>query len=107
MTVQDVLDTISGWLPIVAFFLPLAIGLLTKSSLSERGKAVVMLVFTGIAALIAQVEASNGILTDEMAITWLGTMVTTIASYYGVWKPLGAGNPLPDKGIGPSEAVYD
>lgn len=104
-TAQEILDNVATWLPVVAFFLPLAVGLVSKSTLSERGKAVVMLVFTGVAALISQVEGNAGVLTVEMGVTWIGTMITTIASYYGVWKPLGAGNIAPSVGVGPSEGV--
>lgn len=103
MTVQEILDNVATWLPVVAFFLPLAVGLVSKSALSKKGKAVVMIVFTGIASLISTVDANAGVLTTEMAVTWIGTIITTIASYYGVWKPLGAGNPAPEFGIGPKQ----
>lgn len=98
----EALTTIAAWLPLVAFFLPLVIGLISKSTLSTRGKTAVMLVLTGVAALASQVDANAGILTIEMATAWIGTTIVTIGSYYGVWKPLGAGNIAPDKGIGPS-----
>jgi len=98
---QDVLNQVSVWLPFLAFFLPLVIGLVTKSTLSEKGKTVVMLVLTGVAALLSQVDANAGLLT-----TWVGTVVVTIASYYGVWKPIGAGNVAPKVGIGPSDDTY-
>jgi|JI9StandDraft_1071089.scaffolds.fasta_scaffold16243_4 hypothetical protein len=103
---QDVLNQVSVWLPFLAFFLPLVIGLVTKSTLSEKGKTVVMLVLTGVAALLSQVDANAGLLTVEMLTTWVGTVVVTIASYYGVWKPIGAGNVAPKVGIGPSDDTY-
>ncbi len=103
---QDVLNQVSTWLPFLAFFLPLVIGLVTKSTLSEKGKTVVMLVLTGVAALLSQVDANAGLLTVEMLTTWVGTVVVTIASYYGVWKPIGAGNVAPKVGIGPSDDTY-
>ena len=70
---QDVLNQVSVWLPFLAFFLPLVIGLVTKSTLSEKGKTVVMLVLTGVAALLSQVDANAGLLTVEMLTTWVGT----------------------------------
>jgi hypothetical protein len=103
---QDVLNQVSVWLPFLAFFLPLVIGLVTKSTLSEKGKTVVMLVLTGVAALLSQVDANAGLLTVEMLTTWVGTVVVTIASYYGVWKPIGAGNVAPKVGVGPSDDTY-
>lgn len=98
----EALNAVATWLPLVAFFLPLVIGLVSKSTLSRSGKTVVMLVLTGVAALASQVDTNSGILTVEMATTWIGTMIVTVASYYGVWNPLGAGNVAPEKGIGPS-----
>ena len=98
----EALNAVATWLPLVAFFLPLVIGLISKSTLSSLGKAVVMLVLTGVAALASQVDTNAGILTLEMATTWIGTMIVTVASYYGVWNPLGAGNVAPEIGIGPS-----
>lgn len=103
---EDFLSNASTWLPFVAFLLPLVVGLVTKASLSSAAKAVVMLVLTGVAALLSQVDANAGILTVEMLTTWVGTMVVTIASYYGVWQPLGAGNVAPEVGIGPGADTY-
>lgn len=89
-----------SWLPYVALMLPLVIGLLVKSTASEKVKATTMLVITGISSLAYQVDQGGGVLTKEMAGAWLMSIVISIASYYGVWKPLGAGNIAPDKGIG-------
>ena len=100
---EDVLNQVSTWLPFVAFFLPLVVGLISKSTLSKAGKTAVMLVLTGVAALFNQVDANAGILTVEMLTTWLGTMVVTIASYYGVGENIGGGNIAPDVGIGPAD----
>lgn len=99
----EALNAVASWLPLVAFFLPLIVGLVSKSTLSSSGKAVVMLVLTGVAALASQVDTNSGVLTLEMATTWIGTMIVTVASYYGVWNPLGAGNIAPERGIGPSD----
>jgi hypothetical protein len=100
---EQAVNDIQTWLPFVAAALPLVIGFLYKSSLSQAGKAAVMLVITAIAALANQVDANAGILTVEALYTWLGTTIVTIATYYGVWKPLGAGNVAPQAGIGPSD----
>lgn len=97
---EEAVSNIQSWLPIVAAVLPLVIGFLVKSDLSEAGKTAVMLVITAIAALANQVDANAGILTVQMLTAWVGTSVVTIATYYGVWKPLGAGNVAPKFGIG-------
>lgn len=98
----EVIAVVQPWLPIAAFLLPLVVGLVTKSTLSTQIKTLLMLVLTGVATLISQADANAGLLTTEMVTTWIGTMVVTIASYYGVWKPIGAGNLAPEVGIGPS-----
>lgn len=97
-------DGLNGWLPAISFFLPLVIGLVVKSALPSGAKSVVMIVLTGVASLLATVEGNGDVLTTEMLTTWVGTLVVTVASYYGVWKPIGAGNPAPEVGIGPKEA---
>ena len=98
------LDQIADWLPVVAFFLPLVIGLVSKATLPEQAKAAIMLVVTVVAALAAQVAEAGGILEPETFKAWLLSMVVTIASYYGVWKPLGVGNIAPTVGIGPADS---
>lgn len=94
------MDSIASWLNenlgYIAFFLPLLVGLLYKSSASQQVKAVVMIFVTGVATLVAQ--TSIGISGDSL-VEWGKTMVITLAAYYGVWKPLGAGNPAPDAGV--------
>ena len=92
---------ISGWLPLVSVALPVAIGLIVKASLSERAKAVVMLVATAVVALVNQITESAGVLSGEAFQAWGFALVVTIATYYGVWKPLGLGNIAPETGIGP------
>lgn len=98
------LDSIASWLndnlQTVAFFLPLLVGLLTKSSLSQQVKAVVMLVITAVTTLVAA-QAAGGL--DGPALQeWGKSVIVTIAAYYGVWKPLGAGSIGGDQvGFGP------
>lgn len=94
---------VSEWLPYVSVALPVVIGFFVKSSLSERAKAAVMLVATALVTLVNQVTESAGILTGESFQIWLFATITTIATYYGVWKPIGLGNVKPAVGIGPSE----
>lgn len=97
------MDSIANWLNdnlgTVAFFLPLFIGFIAHSKASEKVKAVVMLFVTLVATLIAQ-KNSGGLVTADSLQEWGKTVVITVASYYGVWKPLGAGSILPTKGIG-------
>lgn len=96
---------ISPWLPYVSVFLPVAIGLFYKSGASKAVKTAIMLVVTALVTLLNQITDSSGILTGEAFQAWLFTTITTIATYYGVWKPLGLGNPAPNKfGVGQPSA---
>lgn len=92
---------ISGWLPYISVVLPIVIGIIVKASLSERAKAVIMLVATAVVALVNQVTESAGVLSGEGFQAWGFALVITISTYYGVWKPLGLGNVFPEAGIGP------
>lgn len=103
----DIINAVQPWLPIVAFMLPLLVGLITKSTLSTPIKTAVMLILTCLATLLSQAEANAGLLTVDMLTTWIGATVVTIASYYGVWKNIpvlnsNAGNIAPNFGLGSS-----
>lgn len=93
-----------SWLPVIAAFLPLVTGFLLKSTASDKVKTVTNIVVTAVYALAAQAAAEGGILTVETAQTWAYSLVISIATYYGVWKPLGAGNAAPNVGIGGGES---
>lgn len=98
-------DTAATWikdnLDLIAFLLPLFIGFITKAALPERAKATIMLVVTAIASLIASTQ-TGAVLDGDTLQLWGKSVVITVASYYGVWKPVGLGNIAPAKGIGPS-----
>lgn len=98
-------DSVASWinqyLELVAFLLPLLIGAISKASLNERAKATIMLVMTAAVTLVASTQ-SGAVLDGATLREWATNVVITVASYYGVWKPLGLGNVAPDKGIGPA-----
>lgn len=98
------MDSIAQWfsdnLVIISFLLPLLIGLVVKARLPESVKALVMIAVNGIVVAVAMAESNAGVFSSEMLTEWVQGMVITVASYYGVWKPVGAGNIAPDKGIG-------
>lgn len=95
-----------SWLPVIAAFIPLIVGLLVKSRASDQVKSVVMIVVNGLAVLAQTVDASGGILSRETAIAWVYSIVISVATYYGVWKRISAGessnlgNIAPNSGIG-------
>jgi len=93
---------------IVSMLIPIAIGLLTKSTLSSGVKAVMMLVFNGVAALIIAhtVEDGGAVITQATFFQWAIGLVVAIATYAGVYVPWkltsrSDGKLAPNKGIGP------
>ena len=88
----------------IAFFLPILIGLVVKASLPKGAKSVVMILLTGVTALLAEIgSTATGLLTPDLFEAWVKTMIVTIASYYGIYQNIGSlGNLAPSKGIGPS-----
>lgn len=88
------------WLTLASVLIPLAVGISVKSSLASKHKAIVMLSATAAAALIQQIVSNNGILTSDTFTLWVQATVLTVTAYYGVYKPVGVGNLLPNAGIG-------
>lgn len=101
---NNFLEVVGSWLPFTALLVPLIVGLVTKSAASSKVKSVVMIVISAVNALAYQVDAGGGILTRETAGAWLLSLVISISTYYGVWKPIDVSgavqNIAPDKGIG-------
>lgn len=85
---------------LIGTFLPLLIGLMLKSSASRPVKSFVMLIVTLVATMIRVAIDHHGIITQEMGIEWIQTIVVTLATRYGVWNPLGVDNIAPTTGIG-------
>lgn len=102
---NDVINNLAAWvndnLVAIGFLLPLVVGIVTKATAPQWLKTLVMIVLTGVAALLAAADQAGGAVSAQLFNEWVTTMVVTIASYYGVWKPIGAGAPLPSIGIGP------
>lgn len=94
-------------LTLIAFFLPLLVGLVMKSGLASSWKTAIQLVATLIVTAIASAQGNGGIFTTDMLRDWVQASVITIASYYGVWSNLNVkqtnlASIAPSKGIGSS-----
>ena len=76
---------------------PCSVGLLTKVSAPDRVKAVAGIVLSAVAALITQATTADGgaVLSQDMIVTWALALGTSIASYLGVWKPVGSSDQVP------------
>lgn len=100
---NDFLANVTGWLPLIAFVIPIITGLIYRSTIADKFKTVILLVVTSVATFVNEIIAGSVVLDETTFYAWLATLVIAVASYYGVWKPIGLGNIAPDKGIGPSE----
>lgn len=87
---------------LVSTIIPLLVGLLTKLNASSSLKSIVMIVLNAIAAFIttSTVDDGSAVLTKEGFIAFALGVVTSIATYYGVWKPVGVSAKLNESTAG-------
>lgn len=92
---------------VVSLFIPVLVGLLTKSSLSSGLKGLGMLVLNAVNALVVSAVVADGtaVVSKETFVAFALSLAISVASYTGVYKPLGltsseGGKLAPDKGIG-------
>lgn len=71
---------------IVAFIIPLAVAVVARANWPKTAKSITNL---GLTALTTALTASAGATASEVAVTFGMTWATSIASYYGLWKPSG------------------
>jgi hypothetical protein len=106
MLAEIVLTQMTSYI-IVGVFVPLAVGLLTKLHAPAGVKVAVNLVLTAVVTLIVNayvVDTGVAVISDEMLSQWIITTVISIATYYGVYKPLAVpGKLAPTIGLGPSQ----
>lgn len=83
---------LGAYFPIILFFVPLVVGLVVQKSASDQVKVITNMVAVALVVLGDQVASAGGVLDKDAAIKFVAGLVTSIATYYGVWKPVGAGN---------------
>lgn len=85
--------------------LPVLTGVVTKEVASARVKAIVLMVLTAVATLIIAAVQNDGLFTDESLLQFVTGLVVGIATYLGVWKPIGVTEAVNTKtasfGVGP------
>jgi hypothetical protein len=71
---------------------PLLTGLITKLQAHPGTKALIALLLTAISAVVNAIVLANGeFLARNMIILFVTTFVMHVATYFGVWKPVGNG----------------
>jgi len=78
---------------IVAIFLPLLVGLVTKVVTKPGVRAVLLALFAAIAGflneLIAALTTGGAFNVSEALFLWVGIFVVAVATHFGIWKPTG------------------
>ncbi len=89
-------------LPLLAFLsatvIPILVGLLAKARASGGVKAILSLVLSAVAGLLAVAIDGGGLLTQETATAWFYAFVAAQAGHFGLLKPMkitGAGGAVP------------
>lgn len=91
---------------VISILIPLAVGLVSKASLASGVKAVLLLVFNALNAFIVTAIVADGsaYVTKQSFMNFVLGVVVSVATYFGVYKPVGLsshGALGPDVGIGP------
>lgn len=91
---------------ILSIVIPLVVGIISKASLASGVKAVIMLVLNALNAFIvtAVVVDGSAVFTKTAFMNFVLGVVVSVATYFGVYKPVGLsshGALGPDVGIGP------
>ena len=92
---------------IIGTLIPILVGLVTKFHASSSVKSILSIVLNGIQALIVSSVTSSGdaIISKETILLWVVGVVTSVATYTGVWKPNNViSKLLPNIGIGTNAA---
>lgn len=89
------------WYLLVALVIPVIVEALTKAHAPAKVKAIPTLVASAITGLVQSIADSNGVISREMLVTTVVTLLIAITSYLGLYKPLGLkGSILPKRGLG-------
>lgn len=100
---------VTTWGLLQSLVVPLVVGLVLKATASSRLKVLAQLVINAAGALIGSAVILDGVATfSKPTLTlWAITTVGTIATHYGVWKPIGVTGAeptvpvlAPSKGLG-------
>lgn len=72
--------------------IPLLVGVATKLGASPGLKAVIGLVLVAVVTALNVIVTNNGtFVIRDVVVLFATTFVVHVASYYGLWKPIGGG----------------
>lgn len=93
---------------ILGMLVPLVVGLLTKFTTSSGVKAVIMLILNAVQTLIVQATMADGtaIIDQSTFIAWALALVVSVATYFGVYKPLDLTSSTPEGKLAPKTGLF-
>lgn len=88
-----------SWLnKVVALFLPLLVGVVTKKVSSSGLKATLLFVLSAVSGLVTtMIQADGRVPLEQVIDAMVNTLVVAVAMYYGVWKPTGIAGTVTEK----------
>ena len=74
---------------LIGTLIPISVGLVTHSKASSRFKSLLSVVLNAVQALVVSSMLSDGsvLISKDTFILWIMGVVTSTATYTGVWKP--------------------
>lgn len=88
---------------LIGVLIPVAVGLLTKLKASSSLKAVLNIVLSAVQSLIvsSMIDGGGAIISKNTFILWVLSLIVSVASYTGIYKPTGISQKLlPNSGLG-------
>lgn len=88
---------------IVGVLIPIFVGLVTKLKASSSIKAVISIVLSAVQSLIvsSMIDGGGAIISKNTFILWVLSLIVSVASYVGIYKPTGISEKLlPNAGLG-------
>lgn len=72
--------------------IPIIVGLITKLGAHPGTKALVAITLTAIVAILNAVVVAEGtFVVRDIIVLFVTTFAWHVATYYGIWKPIGSG----------------
>lgn len=73
-------------------FIPILVGIVTREVTSPAIKAWLLAALSAVTGVVVAAQQAGGFVTEDALVAGLVTMVISVATYYGFWKPTGTAN---------------
>lgn len=89
--VDTPVDSVEPLSLMLAFVLPVLVGLVTTRVTHSGAKAILLLFLSAVTAFLTEWQNSpdNNFEFDQALLTWVVTFIIAVAAHFGLWKPTG------------------